>query len=888
MSEQITKKELDAIMKSNPEFAKRIVSNAAIKDSTNPTRVFASFKDAKAALGLVGYKYEDKVCKTIGMPEKNSYDLGTGIIANVGVPYLEATVGKNRLSLGLEEAYALPGHVIAGFEDGVQGVEYGASIVPLRFCIVKDSKTIGHFDPTRMPLVGKFLVSKIEVIVDKETKINAYAEVNCEAGTADFCFKTLDDKEYAEADKLQIIPIVVLKETYDSTIKQAEEAWFPAEPYDGMSTKKEAFIEKLVEGYSDEDKQTIIKFLNSSEWFESKSFSKYLAVYNLEHDSVHPITDAIEANTKKADALSIAAALFPRYGDEWIDIEKKQILLDETTGLPVITESDVANLKIIGLKSDFIKDILTTGSDSYRVAKDLISSVNEEDEKKITAEAYDAECRLTVDLGTDRWVDSLMKDFEAVATKFAHDETQVHSKEHINDIIQQFASLQLTSRRIANKVDGGEFTNMYMQLCNSYFVSLYKKLFEIKDEEYVNTTPFVQFLKIVNDRSEKQSEFVLNKISTSLENTIKLNFKRDKFGGVPTSIFTQAEQIVGDMFDNGTIPAGLSEDEENKRVMDVVFTRFNYLDSLSRTPYKFVGRIFPAVFRITKSGENEKIAEESKQYAESIGLTAKMIDELLGIEFFNTLKVNLATVVENVKGFPYRTKEGATVLRDQLNTYAASLETVKCKGKFDKAKLFAKYFVLLNMYEYVDTLAEGRAKWSGSIEEAKKLGEDLFSVEFENKVYSLKEFEEFTKGKSVAGYVILKKLNDEELDDVAIEWVLRNALFSLFCSSYSYLSSTYVDHCQHTLKDSRSKITEDYFKMCASELGLFVPSISVLEIDGNLNEIVPNDMKIKLGTNAVEDVIKGLDNKEQLVAARNEYLVECLKFVSIAVKGILA
>ena len=71
--------------------------------------------------------------------------------------------------------------------------------------------------------------------------------------------------------------------------------------------------------------------------------------------------------------------------------------------------------------------------------------------------------------------------------------------------------------------------------------------------------------------------------------------------------------------------------------------------------------------------------------------------------------------------------------------------------------------------------------------------------------------------------------------------------------------------------------------MFISEIGLFVPCISVLETGGDktISELVPNDMKIKLGTNAVDDALKTLDNKTQLTSSRYQYLVESLKMIDI-------
>ena len=892
MSEQkITKEQLNSIMKSNPEFAKRVVSGSAIKDSTNPTRIFTTLDDAKVSLGLAEFEFkpedlaegDDKIEVVDGC-----FELGSGVIQpnNKDIKaFFESTLGKSMISIGLtSKNYSIYRDIInLGIHSEIK-VDYKKAIVPIRFCIVKkndDGKlsTISHIDPEAMPLVGKWNVAKFKVVNDEKkddekTNFTIYIQANYETGEISFATDH-------NIDGIFIVPIVISKEALEQNKKHIETVW---------DDRKDEFKNKLIDGYSEEEAVEIVKYINESKYLENDTFSKALAIYALENDNVHRIEDAIESNTKKIDALSIAAALFPRYGDEYINFEEKKILCDEESGIPVITEQDINNLKIIGFRRDFIIQIISAGTESYKMAKSVLDTDTEDKRKEITAASYDAECRLIVDLGTDRWVDSLDKDFDAIAELHNYEATIKGSKEHIDDIKQQIASLQVTSRRISTKIEGGEFVNMYMQLCNNYMTQFAANYFGQKIEEWnkKNFTPFVDFLNVTNDRNCKEREHVTNRIKESITNTIALNFKRNKFGTVPVSLFDQAERIADALFDTEAIAENTPENEIDKKIMDLVFTRFNFIDSLSRTPYKFAARIYPKVFNLDSKVDIEKAEKNSEEYIEKgfgynpSEFCAETVDEALVIgEKLKKIKDHL---VNSTEPDGYWLK-----LRDSLNKYSNTLSTTKCKGNFDKAKLFSKYFVLLNFYEYADTLATGFAKWNGSIDEAKATADynDNFRIEFNEKMLTIDEFLKFTNGKPAA-YVILKKVTEDEKTNIKLDWYLRASLFSLFLQSFVWGSGKYTDYCENALKDSRSKLQDEYGKMFVSELGLFVPAISVLESENKpIAEVVPNDMKIKLGTNAVDDVLKGLDDVAKLNEARRTYLFQSITYVSIAVDGLL-
>lgn len=903
MSEKISKEQLAEIMKSNPDFAKRVVSTNAIKDSTNPTCIFKKFAEAKAVLGLLDYEEIDIPFVAgegeIKVPE-GCYDLGSGVIHDEDSDFFASLIGKQSVSIALSDGLDIYKNCVElSFQDcGLLDISYKKAITPIRFCFVKrddkivdkdgklisDEKfrTVGHVNGKDMCHVGKYLVSKTKVHLGKPGVENdkSFIEISikCNPETGDVSFHT--DWAADSTDGIYVIPLVVSTEARNQTLELVEKTW---------SEKENEFKEKLIEGYSEEEKSSIREYLNTSGVLDTKGFNKGLAVFAINNNTIHRIENAIEDNTKKIDALNVSAALFPRFGEEYIDIKKKNIVLDEKTKLPVITETDINNLKVVGLKPQFISSIIQGALGSYKAAEGVIENFSEDQRKETAANAYDAECRLIVDLDSDKWFESVDKELADINALRELDLSVETSKKHIETIVQELASFQLTSRRIAAKIEGGEFSNLYMQICNNYFNGLYAKVIGLKPEEVKenNVTPFVEFLSINNNRSKEGSDFAKNKIIAAIGNTLTCNFKRDKFGNVPANLFDLAADLVYGLFDKKVIPANLTEEQANERIMDIVFTRLGYIDSLSRSPYKYLGRIIPSVFEL-KSDKKELAEKKAAEYRAGLGLggTFDMSEDELLAGIGDSLTKIRAAIAKKITSDDW--EDVIKKIQKNLTNYNETLNNTRCKGNLDKARLFARVFVLLNATEYVDTLASDLARFTGTLEEARteEATGRRFIVHSEEPNAEDCTLNEIKEEADLAKHhrVLLKKINDDEKTDIAMDWLLRSALFAKFILAYGYTSSLYVDHITTSTKERTSKTADDYNKMLISELSLFTPSITALELeDFDIKKSISNDMKIRIGTNACDDALAGFDNKEKLVAARSTYVLESIKFVAHAI-----
>ena len=132
--------------------------------------------------------------------------------------------------------------------------------------------------------------------------------------------------------------------------------------------------------------------------------------------------------------------------------------------------------------------------------------------------------------------------------------------------------------------------------------------------------------------------------------------------------------------------------------------------------------------------------------------------------------------------------------------------------------------------------------------------------------------------------------NDEENRSIVLDFILKNRLNIAFVLMMNRLSGRFIDYVveksrkTHTLKN---KEIDNFDNLFSSVTSLLVPSISALEDENidissehiEVSELFPNDAAIKLGVDAVKDILKDLQNKDNLINARKEYLKQCLEYV---------
>ena len=872
-NDKISEDQLKDVLSKNPEFAKKLMVQNQLKEaSATPVKRFNSYDEAKATINFL-----EPISEEVDSSNLVTKKFGTGIIKGT-TQYLPYLTGKYEISFPLSLALAKPANGRAEFE---YSEEFEIVRILLAKRIDNDIETVYHVDVNNLVHVGKHYLYKFDAthyIKDFTKTDDDKYEIYINASPEDKYIKidaAISDSLVNAKETFYIVPIVVSKNKKAEILTNIDEAW---------DAKKSDFLAKLTSGYEKCDADKIVdafekvsvnkKVLLGNLSFDA-GFSKGMALYYLDRNEVSPIQDGITENSKDADYLNIVSNLYPKYGEEWIDINNG-IKLDEH-GMPELSKNNLKCLKIVGVTEELAKNIYSSGVQSLDIANSSIEKTKIDNNK--ISEIANAECRLIVDLDGDNWVSSLdfvydtdvnETDYRLMFERSVNDSNVDDAQRTIYEIKQQFAVLQKTAKRIEAKINSGEFSNVYMVLCNEYFYSLYKNTIK-HDEDSKNISVFPMLIQLFTDDYNNNNEFLSEKIEDTLYNTIHCNTHRDKYGNPVDNLFDKFASIIDDFVDLDAVPDNLSEDERLKALMDQVFVRFKYLDGLAKTPYKFVIKLCPELAKAFAASKlPEDANEKSDKYAKELG--------------FNVARVNFDDVLEKYKDFNteaiknIREKIGS-IKKEYLN-YLKVLNNNKSKNRMDKARTFAKFAIYFTMYAYVESISTGLSP----------IDKSLSDEELNREVYLIKDAstdKEISKEDYISldaekrkSYTIFKKLSTEEVDSVISDWYLRTLFLSAFIILFSRLIGKYKDNL---LKENSNKdLNADANKMLVSEIGLCVPSIAVLEYPNFTNgsdkkevdfsEIIPIESKIKLGTTAVNNVLKDLNNSGNLIKARSEYL----------------
>lgn len=888
MEKQVSKEKIQEVLKNNPEFAKTLESQESIRKSTNPVRVFDKFDDARAVLGLMkpldGDNPRGDARILLPIP-KDSKDLGSGIFGDdVVISYL---TGKKSVSIGLDKLALKEDAFLV--DSSITTIKYDKEFHFIRLLIIKKDvsgkfHTISHVESKDLYSCGKHEICIKDC--GKESNVTPadepilYIDISPENKYISFSGKPSPEKvaeKFGQDGKEQwyVVPLVMSAEARSSTFQLIEDSW---------AKKHDEFIEKLVSGYKEEEANKIKESIKENKFIDDNPlFDKGLALFDIDNNIVYPVTNAIEANNGSADVLDIASSLFPKYGDEYI--AKDSVVVDEESKLPTLSKKDIDNLKIVGVDAEFIAQLIEIAKNAYNVSAATISKYDDETKKNIRSGAYDAECRAILDIENREWFKAFEEEAPAMEKAVEMENDIKSSEQNIEDVFQQFASLQITSKRISAKVNNGEFKNMYMQLCNSYFNSFYVKTFP---EEEVNISAFPKLIKLINKDFKDNDEFLAKKLALTLQGTLYCDTTKDKFGNEHDNLFEKTATAMNILGDVGSIPEdNISIDEINKRIADLVFIRYNYIDSLSRTAFKFVSKVYPEILKTASSTFNDADEEKSKEYVKSLGIDISDAELQKKVDHIKAEISNLRNEVKLMLG-----DDNSFVKAKKANDlYAVALGGNKARNKYRAAEIVGRYAVLANNTSYLNAIVEGLGILSDPSKEELNDANYVIEDSGTRKPITVSEYNALNEDQK-KNFTVYKKLSKDEIGDVATDYLLRLMFTSAFILEFIRIAHKYSEKVDDIVKNDAHKKSEkvDGEQMFVSELSMMVPSISVIETaeikeDGSVDteSIVPSSMKVKLGTNAVEDVLEGLDKKENLIEARKVYLTECLNFVDFVV-----
>lgn len=889
-NEKVSQEELKEVLNKNPEFAKKLMAQQQIKEASSvPVKIFKSYEEAKSTLGfleptMIDFTDEDKL-KT-----KTSKKFGSGIIKGRTqlLPYF---TGKNEVSFPLDLN-------LIKVANGKNEFNYTDIFEIARILLIKKDEdvftTVTHVDLENLVHVGKHYLYKFSAVpfikghenIASSAKYDIYVNASPENKSIKIDTE-ISDSLIDTKEEFYIAPIVISWYKKSEILANINDMW---------NNKKSEFLTKLTDGYTDKqkekisvaiDKVTVNKEVTFGELTNDVGFSKGMALYYLDRNEVSPIQDGITENSGDADYLNIVSNLYPKYGEEWIDLD--DVVLDNHK-MPVLNASDLKCLKIVGVTEELAKNIYASGITSLQTASETVD--NAVVPKNELSDIAEAECRLIVVLDGDNWKSAMdnvyvsepeeISDYDLMLKRSSQNSIVADAQKTIYDIKQQFAVLQKTAKRIELKVNSGEFSNIYMVLCNEYFYSLYKHTLNIEDEQFFNSSVFPMFIELFNDDYKKNKDFLFKKIRDTAANTINCNTSKDKFGNSVDNLFDKFASIIDDFVDFDAIPNNLSDEESLKAVMDQVFIRFKYIDNISKTPYKFVIKLCPELSKVfsSKNDDFDKAVDKSKEYASQIGLNS--ITKSDG-DWSNTPLPKYKTAHDEINE---SIVNNISRIKKAYLDYLKVLNENKSKHRMDKARTFAKFAVYFTLYAYIESIDTKLLPVDEKLSD-ENIKQEIYIVKdsITDKEISKEDYLAFDENKR-KNYTIFKKLNSDEVNDLITDYYLRVLFLSAFVVLYTRLLGKYENYIKEFSKNKDLEVNAS--KMLVSELGLFVPSIAALEYPNFTSEnlkdkidfksIIPIESKIKLGSTAVDNILKDLDNPEKLIEARKRYLLASSRY----------
>lgn len=894
------------VMKENPELAKRMELQRSVEEDSKPIKVFENYNDAKALFGFMDPVLGDGESAKELTDSSTPLLLGTGLVnikenkKNIFIPYL---TGKDNVNIALNKFADVTSIKVT---DKNRTLEYPNDIKLFRILILTDEqfevgkceeketrtryRVLTHVDSDDFVKFGNHFVCKKQVPFSKDPNTSLSVEDTIYIDIDNNKITFVKDKD--DDNNVYVIPIVLSADAYNSIVANVDTEW---------DKIKDDFIEKLIDGYTDPQKIELRKYLTSKNVVNSENpyFDKATAVFAYNNGKVIPLVDAINTNVDGVviDELNVISNLFPKYGDENINTELFE--LDETNKLPKFEKKDINNLKIIGFDENMLKSIIDTCVITMNTANEIIANHTDEERKNILTKSYDSECRCITLLfeNKDKPISELMdeneEDFQNVFELANFDKLLDESLEHKKDILHQLCDLKLASMRVQSKIDSGEFTNMYSNVCNNYFSEFYERVLKNNglENDKIDISIFPKLIKMFNlDFAKFEADndtFLKDKLRDSYKNTLDVNVTRNKFGSLPSSLFTLNENFVDSIIDLSAIPENISDEEKYNKILQQVFTKFDYIKSIAKRPFNFITKVYPSV-RESLIGHD---VSNTSEYAELLGI----YDFASSSECMDIVN-KIVDKIKTIRATSYNA-DNVQVYNDRnnkLTKYSTSLDKRKAKSLRDVAKIGANYVAVLENHNYLESITTRLSVYEENVKNIpeEKLSEYFIKNTKDDTEYNISEYDKLVEktGTLPEGYIVLHKTSDEENLSIVLDFVLKSFINIAFIMMISRLSGKFVDFIVEKAKNSytlKNKEIGNLDRMFATSTSLMVPSISALEDENvdlshdhiEISELFPNDAAIKLGVDAVKNILKDLQTKDNLIEARKEYLKECLTYV---------
>lgn len=744
---------------------------------------------------------------------------------------------------------------------------------------VIDSKIVGHVDRKDFTRLGKnHYITSYELLdkdVDTDTVTKDYPktviDINTELGV--IRCGTYYDEEQSTAitsnDYYICIPLVVKRkmmfdiEEHVSDVKS-----------NSISKIIETIINKEGNDYSENNIKDINEYLENN--LKNNPYVKtYNLVYDFENNKLIKLTDVIEENSKELDYLKIADTIFPRYGSENINIDDFE---KDESGVPIISEKDIANMKVLGVPKKTVHEIIDYSKSSIETARSTIS----ENENYIEAnknEIYDATCNLSLDINEKDWFESCKNNLSFIVNETKSRNEISEANDFINETCRKVASFKLVSNRIQNKIDKGEFSNVYLTLSIDKMNSMCKKY--LGEESFnENKCAFNNWLSLINYFYNKDefSKSAKERLSDCLQFSIINYNKKDQFGNFKPTIGESYSRLSSELINLDDMAKDLSPEEEANELILRASAKFEFLKALSTQPFEVAIKLFPEINAAIKNEDcvDEKDVEVSEYFRKDLGYANIDTPEN---------KEKVSKIIEKIKVLNnILSNEEIEKLMKQASingeSFMNKFNSSKMKGKKSKLENFCKLIAVLHNSSYITPIVTERV-----ISEDRNNLDGKTIISYEDGSEISKEVFVGLNDEDKENYGIYTHISDKQKKELAVKYIVNSALIS---EMFSVLYKFYNKYTEE-FKESEKVDTDS---MLTSILYLLVPSVTIIEsIDMNkiseenfdILNLIDADKKVKLGNSAIKNSMFGINSKQDLVDTKTSYANNALDYVLTAV-----
>ncbi len=719
----------------------------------------------------------------------------------------------------------------------------------------------------------------------KEGTYKLFAKYN--EKTCAFCFDGYLDtlgnelpEDFKEKEFL-IFPVAIAKgrineidkevcAEWESKKEEIEKAFISKIKLDGTDEEKASDLEKIV--------PVLKKFL-----FENVNTDKYRVLFDFNNNKIPELNgnQFIQKNSGNCDVISISSSLFPRYGEE--DVDWSYIGLSEDSEV-TLDVKDQANYKIIGVNKEIFTQITQSAHFAYTQAKERLALANNiitDNEKD-----YIKERDRCIELAeSNRWFgkDGIYENMDIIV-EYQQAQREIRlSKDFIQTTKRSMGGMKMTSLRVNEQIQNGEFTNVYMVSCIRFLKDMLNKTLEISEENREKDSLTSKFFNLINkiylnEIKDIDGKFRTQRFKSAIENSITINMTKDKFGSEEPNLFKMFSDFCCETISPNIIPEGVSGQDETDLIIREIQGKWNFFTALCREPLQLISKLSPEVTEAF-SGSATDTDKKNKENLIALGFNEYEKSEELSKDI-SKLK---SLIIEN-KSSLIKIIEGPA--KASVAAFGKRVSNGKFKTVMGKIEILSRFVAISETTKYYDAICQHRVNFTGEVtlENKDKLAfaviKQTENVEtIENNV----SYEEW-RDTPESDRMVYKPISDDEVNALLVDVIFRTVINTRFFNIVYSIINLFKDECSKKARDNNKALRETP-KMFSSAVNSFAAIIEVLELSDVKTEnykasaILDNDQILSMGKDAIAEVLKPFDTVDGLTECRKSYITNAGDFL---------